>query len=103
MKPSKSGEDNISLKLSEEAVADIISKIVEEINEIRLAQTEPIIVKKEEDGLGFEVSLRLKLKAWLPVPEVGPEIQKKIAEAFKLNSGFELTKINIDFTNYFED
>jgi|GEM_PF-4291227 len=100
--PSMQDRHDFKIELTEEAAAEVISQIIGEIAEIK-PDSDAVTVTKGEVETSFDASLRLKLKAWLPVPEKAEEIQRKICEAFKLNTGFELKNLTIEFTGYFED
>lgn len=96
-----SNSREIKVELTEDACKDTLRKIVEEIPEIQLAGSEAIEVAYADNS--FEVSLHLKIKKWLSIPEEAEKIQKKIAEGFLLNTGFELKKIDLTFEAFFEE
>lgn len=96
----KEFNENVKVELTEEACKDALKKILDEIEEVKLSGSEGIEVSKASEG--FEVVLHLKLKKWLSIPDHAEKIQKKIQEAFLLNTGFPLQKIHLVFESYFE-
>lgn len=100
--PSMQDKHEFKVELTEEAAAEVLTRIIDEIADIK-PDHNAVAVTKDESGTYFDAVLRLKLKAWQPVPEIAEKIQKKIAEAFKLNTGLDLKSLTIEFTCYFED